>query len=68
MWAISAASVANLEKIPIYEILSVVFLIGFLCSTIYNTYYKNWKKTLRSSSLYMGNWYFRDFLAMKYYS
>jgi len=46
MWAISATSVASLKKIPTYEILSIVFLIGFICSASYNTYNRNWKKTL----------------------
>lgn len=43
MWAISAVLVASLKGIPTYEILSIVFFIGFICSVLYNIKNNNWK-------------------------
>ncbi|MFK7760875.1 MAG: hypothetical protein AB8B46_01965 [Candidatus Midichloriaceae bacterium] len=39
----SAVLVASLENIPTYEILSIVFIIGFICSILYNIKNNNWR-------------------------
>lgn len=43
MWAVSAVLVASLKGIPTYEILTIVFFIGFVCSVLYNIKNNNWK-------------------------
>jgi len=47
IWASSAALTTSLNRLPTYEILSIVFLIGFIFSSLHNTKKEKWVNVKR---------------------